>query len=347
MPDQFWSNDPFSRISDPRVMLSLIKASQDAFQNTEQKAKRDPAPELGNFVFEKEIEEIVIVKEVDFNEPSFLEPGHICEVTQDWRFFFEHFYSKLMAVNVQELVQLLGKIVYILQVEPDDLVLVRLIAKPQVVALLPVEVLVDQYGKTPKLRPVVKEPAIPLTEKQRCISLEEETFMLKDQIRYLQQQKDTLDDCVLDLKASEAAMFKHVQELQQEKETMSQENNTLLEQLAQIYHSMESMVQKDFAGLEEIISTIESVSELQNAMKLAMDRQTYIMELREQKLKSENIRLENNVDHYTVCRVCLDAPKDQLLRPCNHVCCCGTCAQMLSKCPVCRTPIQSLETLYL
>jgi len=36
------------------------------------------------------------------------------------------------------------------------------------------------------------------------------------------------------------------------------------------------------------------------------------------------------------CVVCLEAPREILLLPCRHVCCCKACADRLERCPVCR-----------
>jgi hypothetical protein len=50
-----------------------------------------------------------------------------------------------------------------------------------------------------------------------------------------------------------------------------------------------------------------------------------------------------------ICTVCLDKPRDCVLEPCMHVCCCITCLQMITdnKCPVCRTPIDFYLKLYI
>lgn len=349
MQNQFSSNDLFTRISDQSILQSLIKeASLNNFQNSECKEKQSPSPcfEQPGVVIEKGIGESA--KADFFEEPRFLQSGDICEVIKDWDIFSELLIkSQYVVVNVRELVQFLGRIIHVIQIESDGLVYLRSRSKPPTVAFLPVEVLIDENGETPKLQPILEKPE-PITPKQRCISLEEETFMLKDQIIHLQRQKDLLNTCVVDLKASEESLLKHMQDLREEKENLSIENQTLIQHAERLYEDMKIMVKKDYTGLEEIISSgIDSQTEVQNAMKLLMERQTALTELREQELLAANLRLESNMEHYTVCRICLDAPKDQLLRPCNHVCCCSECVKMVTKCPVCRTAIHSVETLYL
>jgi hypothetical protein len=50
-----------------------------------------------------------------------------------------------------------------------------------------------------------------------------------------------------------------------------------------------------------------------------------------------------------ICTVCLDKPRDCVLEPCMHVCCCISCLQLITdnKCPVCRTPIDFYLKLYI
>ena len=55
------------------------------------------------------------------------------------------------------------------------------------------------------------------------------------------------------------------------------------------------------------------------------------MEEMERKLKE----LENE----KLCDVCFVSPKAVHFLPCNHVCCCDTCATMVEKCPICRKQI--------
>lgn len=47
------------------------------------------------------------------------------------------------------------------------------------------------------------------------------------------------------------------------------------------------------------------------------------------------------------CVVCLEAPRQVLLLPCHHVCCCKSCAQRLERCPVCRAETTSLAEVFL
>eukprot|EP00930_Biecheleria_cincta_P038934 TRINITY_DN26778_c0_g1_i1.p1 TRINITY_DN26778_c0_g1~~TRINITY_DN26778_c0_g1_i1.p1 ORF type:complete len:615 (+),score=91.89 TRINITY_DN26778_c0_g1_i1:125-1969(+) len=47
------------------------------------------------------------------------------------------------------------------------------------------------------------------------------------------------------------------------------------------------------------------------------------------------------------CVVCLEAPRQVLLLPCHHVCCCKSCAQRLGRCPVCRAETTSLAEVFL
>ena len=46
------------------------------------------------------------------------------------------------------------------------------------------------------------------------------------------------------------------------------------------------------------------------------------------------------------CKVCLDLRSDCLFMPCNHLCCCTSCASALKSCPVCRTKLKSILKIY-
>jgi len=52
-----------------------------------------------------------------------------------------------------------------------------------------------------------------------------------------------------------------------------------------------------------------------------------------------------------LCVVCMDAPKDHLIRPCMHMCTCEACTHQLlqqgaQSCPVCRGPIEGIERVF-
>jgi len=56
----------------------------------------------------------------------------------------------------------------------------------------------------------------------------------------------------------------------------------------------------------------------------------------------------NGVEAGMECIVCFERAKDTLLQPCNHICCCSTCAAKLSPniCPVCRSAIESKVKIF-
>jgi len=47
------------------------------------------------------------------------------------------------------------------------------------------------------------------------------------------------------------------------------------------------------------------------------------------------------------CIVCLEAPREILLLPCRHVCCCKACADKLERCPVCRARKSAFNKVFL
>jgi len=48
------------------------------------------------------------------------------------------------------------------------------------------------------------------------------------------------------------------------------------------------------------------------------------------------------------CVICYERQKDTLLQPCNHICCCSTCASKLKPniCPICRTAITNKVKIF-
>mmetsp|Transcript_126845 Transcript_126845/g.224775 ORF Transcript_126845/g.224775 Transcript_126845/m.224775 type:complete len:699 (+) Transcript_126845:85-2181(+) len=47
------------------------------------------------------------------------------------------------------------------------------------------------------------------------------------------------------------------------------------------------------------------------------------------------------------CVVCCEAPREILLIPCRHVCCCKACADRLEKCPMCRAQKEDFAKVFL
>jgi len=48
-----------------------------------------------------------------------------------------------------------------------------------------------------------------------------------------------------------------------------------------------------------------------------------------------------------LCVVCLEAPREILLSPCRHACCCQACASQLELCPMCRTRATEFTKIFL
>ena len=48
------------------------------------------------------------------------------------------------------------------------------------------------------------------------------------------------------------------------------------------------------------------------------------------------------------CSICLSSPSIMLMRPCNHVCACQTCARRLIRipCPICRRLVTKVERVF-
>ncbi|XP_005113441.1 E3 ubiquitin-protein ligase XIAP-like [Aplysia californica] len=62
--------------------------------------------------------------------------------------------------------------------------------------------------------------------------------------------------------------------------------------------------------------------------------------------ESQNTSRNEDVNLVT-CQMCLDAPMQVLLRPCNHLCCCALCVSKLDgRCPICRQITTDMEKVY-
>jgi hypothetical protein len=47
------------------------------------------------------------------------------------------------------------------------------------------------------------------------------------------------------------------------------------------------------------------------------------------------------------CPICFSNERSHLVTPCNHLCCCSTCAtQIKDECPICRHPINSIQRIF-
>ena len=47
-----------------------------------------------------------------------------------------------------------------------------------------------------------------------------------------------------------------------------------------------------------------------------------------------------------LCVICLDAPREVLLKPCKHYCLCSNCSNELRDCPICKRGIREMEIIY-
>ena len=66
-----------------------------------------------------------------------------------------------------------------------------------------------------------------------------------------------------------------------------------------------------------------------------------------QELTRKNSRLENDKSAFIQCVICRDRLKDTLLKPCNHICVCETCAGQIEECPLDRMKITSYTKVFL
>ena len=48
-----------------------------------------------------------------------------------------------------------------------------------------------------------------------------------------------------------------------------------------------------------------------------------------------------------LCRICMDADVCTAFFPCRHVVCCNNCSRLCDSCPICRSPVQASQKIYL
>ena len=48
----------------------------------------------------------------------------------------------------------------------------------------------------------------------------------------------------------------------------------------------------------------------------------------------------------SLCIICLDTPREVLLKPCKHYCLCSSCTSRLRECPICKRQIRETEVIY-
>ena len=68
-------------------------------------------------------------------------------------------------------------------------------------------------------------------------------------------------------------------------------------------------------------------------------------ELLRRQLLEANERLSQEMDK-SLCIICLDAPREIILKPCKHYCLCSRCLDQLRDCPICKHRIQKTEKIY-
>jgi len=79
----------------------------------------------------------------------------------------------------------------------------------------------------------------------------------------------------------------------------------------------------------------KSLSDLNN-MKYAL----------EENLNRVNMVISEKEVETGLCVVCLEIKKEYVFVPCGHFCCCATCTQTISQCPMCRKNIEQKVKVY-
>lgn len=60
-----------------------------------------------------------------------------------------------------------------------------------------------------------------------------------------------------------------------------------------------------------------------------------------------NEELDEEPPNTFICITCMDKPREILFVPCNHICCCATCSQSITSCPVCRQTVSAHTNVFI
>lgn len=62
----------------------------------------------------------------------------------------------------------------------------------------------------------------------------------------------------------------------------------------------------------------------------------------------EQLQKENeSLKEKQLCKICMEEDVEVIFYPCRHLVCCASCGTGIRECPICRSPIQSVDKVYL
>ena len=120
------------------------------------------------------------------------------------------------------------------------------------------------------------------------------------------------------------------------------------------YSYLEKQNQKKLKLLETLNKTIDNLRLLQNEesrkqenLRLEKLELEQDINLEKQKLLETKQKHKQTIDTIKMfeCKICMEKLNKIMLVPCGH-CFCLECSKSLDNCPICRTPISSINNIY-
>jgi len=107
-----------------------------------------------------------------------------------------------------------------------------------------------------------------------------------------------------------------------------------------------SPMRRFFELIFMLVSAILVIFSWDTAVKKTEENESLRAELRRTKQSNGDVDRSG-----TRCTVCLDNPREVLIKDCGHVCVCADCAERIrhetNRCPVCRKEIQGTQSVYI
>ncbi|XP_035826892.1 E3 ubiquitin-protein ligase BRE1-like [Aplysia californica] len=161
----------------------------------------------------------------------------------------------------------------------------------------------------------------------------------------------------------ELAMKTELEQALEEKDQLIVEKNHVIEENRQVIEEKDHVIEEKDHVIEEkdqalhtkdlqlsmLRQELQEMRERQRPQSAPLDRSDFDSEDRsEEPDVRENQNSSRNEDvNLVTCQMCLDAPMQVLLRPCNHLCCCALCVSKLDgRCPICRRFTTDMEKVY-
>ncbi len=94
----------------------------------------------------------------------------------------------------------------------------------------------------------------------------------------------------------------------------------------------------------------QTIRDVQILRRLMFPGETDSEQPRKRVLDEDNGEInkkQDDIGRKLECVICLSNERSYLITPCNHLCCCATCAgQIQDHCPICRGSIDSIQRIF-